>query len=303
MLALVRIVLYSSLPTISTTVAIEGLPSPVPTEPEYHTVVMPVKHANTVEPVTSATAILIYHPQTDSILYAKNHTQRLPVASLTKIMTALTSLSLYQPNDMIQVTNANEAIGQKSDLKPGQLWYMQDLLYALMLSSGNDAAVTLAQHHPGGYAAFVKEMNHQVKQLHLNDTNFTNVSGIDQENHYSTALDMAKLTLHAINSKPLFAKAVQTVRYTMISPDRSYERSLFNLNRLLDTVPGVLGVKTGTTPKAGECLVTYVVQQDQPLIIVVLNSQDRYQDTTALIDWVYTSHSWLETTILKEIAI
>jgi serine-type D-Ala-D-Ala carboxypeptidase (penicillin-binding protein 5/6) len=269
------------------------LPVPTLTHTPIKTISIPVKKHNAPELSVTAKSVVVYDPNSAEILYAKNEQSRLPMASTTKIITAITALELFDLEEKVTITNANESIGQKSDLQPGEIWTVKELLYALMLSSGNDAAVTLAQHHPEGYGYFVAAMNRVAHRHNLTNTNFTNVSGIDQENHFTTALELARITQYALEN-PTLKEIVKTPHYTLANHNGTITRQLYNLNQLLTTVEGVDGVKTGTTPGAGECLVTSISRNNRRLIIVVLGSENRYMDTKSIINWAYTYHDWID---------
>lgn len=258
------------------------LPSPAP---------IPIAQ-NIPPPEISAKGVIVTDPVSDAVLYQKNPDTILMPASTTKIMTALVALKYYAPSEIVTITDADRSIGHKAEINAGEQLTVNDLLYALMLSSGNDAAVALAQHHPDGYDQYVNLMNDYAEGIHLKNTHFTNVSGIEDTRHYTTARDLAILTKHAM-SKPTFAKIVATKTISITSIDQRFTHTFTSTNQLLGTLDGVIGVKTGWTLNAGECLVTYTVRQGQPIIVVVLNSLDRFGDSTKLIDWTYTNHQWM----------
>lgn len=259
------------------------IPSPTPA--------FPVPLLISTPPTLTAKAVVIVDDPSLEILYAKAADEHLFPASTTKIMTALISLDLYSPLDLVTVTNANESIGHKAELQPGDQFTVEDLLYALMLNSGNDAALTLAQHHPQGYSAFIEAMNQKANALGLVNTHFTNASGLENAYHYSSARDLALLTRTAL-SYPIFQKLVSTPTHKITSQSTGRVYPLKNLNQLLTSVPGVTGVKTGWTEQAGECLITTVEQNGHPLTLVLLGSQDRFGETEKLIAWVYQNTRW-----------
>jgi len=226
------------------------------------------------------------------ILYQKNPDFRLPPASTTKIMTAMITLDEYSLNEVITIDNENFSIGNKSNIKSGEKLSVESLLYALLVSSGNDAALALAQHHPKGYVEFIKLMNQKASDLHLTNTQFSNVSGVEQPTHFTTARDLSFLTREAIKN-PLFANMVSQKEMVITSIDGSISHSLTNTNQLLESVEGVLGVKTGWTYLAGECLVTHVSREGRGIITVVLASEDRFGESEKLINWSYQNHTWI----------
>jgi serine-type D-Ala-D-Ala carboxypeptidase (penicillin-binding protein 5/6) len=253
---------------------------------------IPVKIASPSALLIQAEAVIAIDPDSGSILYQKNPDKRLLPASTTKIMTALVALTDYQLDEVITITDADQSIGQRAQIQSGEQLTVQHLLYALMLPSGNDAAVALAQHYPGGYFAFVARMNQLAQTLNLQNTHFTNVSGIESPDHYSTARDLALLTKEALKNH-VFAQIVATSETTIQSLDGTKKHQLYNRNELLGNVDGVQGVKTGWTLNAGECLVTFVVRNNRPVITVVLNSPDRFGESAMLIEWLYANYNWL----------
>lgn len=258
-------------------------PTPIPLFPHPLLVSSP--------PLLTARAIVVIDDDSSEILYAKAPDERLYPASTTKIMTALVAMKEYQLDDVVAVTNANESVGHKAELVPGDQFTVTDLLYALLLNSGNDAAVTLAQHHPQGYSGFINAMNQTATELGLSNTHFTNASGLENSAHYASVRDLAILTRSAMK-EPLFKQIVSTPQYAITSLNSQRLYKLANLNQLLTTVPGVSGVKTGWTELAGECLVTTVNQDNHPLTLVILGSQDRFGETEKLIQWVYQNTRW-----------
>ncbi|OGV95792.1 hypothetical protein A2W24_03960 [Microgenomates group bacterium RBG_16_45_19] len=238
------------------------------------------------EPVLTAQAIYLFDPDSGTVLLAKNPHLRLPPASITKIMTAIVALKSYALDEPVLIKDADRSVGQTANLTAGETMSVANLLKAMLINSGNDAAVALAQHHPQGYAYFVDQMNQEALNLGLMNTHFTNVSGIDEPNHYSSAYDLAKLGYMAIQNE-MIKDIVQTQLTSVTDTSGLITHPLTNLNQLLTTVPGVLGIKTGWTQTAGECLLTYVKRDGYPLIITLLGSRDRFAETETLIDWAY----------------
>lgn len=252
---------------------------------------LPVRLNDNPAPTLTAQSVIVFDPDSNTIIFSKNAETELPMASTTKIMTALTALEAYSLDYPVTVTNANESVGSKAEIQPGETWSVLSLLYALMLPSGNDAAVALAETYPGGYTAFVNLMNDKSRALYLTHTHFTNVSGIDQPGHYSTARDLALLTQAAMKLSQ-FRTIVQTKKITLATADQSVSRTFINLNELLGEVPGVIGVKTGKSDEAGECLITYVTRDSHAIITVILGSESRFTESKSLIDWVYQTYEW-----------
>jgi D-alanyl-D-alanine carboxypeptidase len=205
-------------------------------------------------------------------------------------MTALVALDAYQLQDTIEVPNF-WIEGQKLNLKAGSTYTVSDLLYAMLLYSANDAAEVLARHYPGGRGAFIAQMNTKAQTLSLMNSHFMNPVGLDQAGHYSTARDMVRLSMIAMDN-PVFSTIVSTKEKTITSVDGTQVHVLRNINQLLGTVDGVMGVKTGWTEEARENLVTYVTRGNKHVHIALLGSQDRFGETTELITWLFSSYSW-----------
>lgn len=250
---------------------------------------MPVSHNEEV-PVTTAKSVFILDMDTGIVLYAKNPNERLMPASLTKIMTAVVSMDYYNEGTVLKVNNGASSVGSAAELQAGDSLSTEDLLFALLVPSGNDAAVTLAENYPGGYYAFVNRMNQKASDLGLINSHFTNVSGVESSNHYTSAYDIAQVAVHALR-RPQFRNIVSTKKITIKSLDGNVY-PLETTNILLGE-PGILGVKTGWTPGAGECLVTYANKYGHQIVVSVLGSEDRFGETEKLIDWVYSNYSWL----------
>ncbi|MDP3726911.1 MAG: hypothetical protein Q8Q96_01180 [bacterium] len=233
-----------------------------------------------ISPLLSAQAALILDDESSVVLFAKNDSLRFSMASTVKIMTALVALDYYKTDDVLTVLD-NNILGVKVGFGKGEKIRFEDLLYAMLLPSGNDAALTIAQNYPGGMEAFVKAMNKKAKDLHLFSTHFSDSAGLKDDGDYTTVIDLARLASTAVKNKT-FAEIVST-KYKVISSidgSRSYE--LRNLNRLLG-INGVDGIKTGFTDEAGGVLVTSAIQDGHLLIITVMKSQDRFLDTEALL--------------------
>lgn len=249
---------------------------------------MPVSK-NISAPELTATGIFITDLNTGVVLYEKNANTRLKPASLTKIMTALVAMDYFDEDSVLQVTNGQNSNGSTIKLKKGDKLIASDLLYGLLVPSGNDAAVTLAENYPGGYQAFISRMNSKVTELGLHNTHFANVSGVESENHYTSAYDITVLAKAAL-ARPQFSSIVSTQRITL----KSLKGNIYPLEttNILLGEPGIFGVKTGWTPEAGECLVILAEKENHPVIISVLNSKDRFGEAKTLFNWVYQNYTW-----------
>lgn len=268
---------------------LQTLPVSLPPLPK-----VPIITSTSDPPQLTAKAVFVYDPQSSAVLYQLNPDSRLLPASTTKIMTALVALDEYDLDDIVTVTNANQSIGHRAQLHAGERLYVKDLLKALMISSGNDAALALAQHHPLGYQEFINLMNQKADKLQLNNTHYANVSGVETLGHYSSVHDLALLTQEAMKND-FFTSVVNTQSTSITDITGTIAHQLVNINQLLGTVEGVQGVKTGWTQNAGECLVTYTNRQGNPLIVVVLGSLDRFGESQQLIEWAYQNHTWIST--------
>ena len=249
----------------------------------YERAVFPISQ-NLPPPVISARNIFIIDRNSKIVLYQKAADQQVFPASTTKMMTALVALDQYDLGREITVTTSYPE-GQNLKLTPGEKLTVNQLSYALLVQSANDAAEVLAENFAGGRAAFISAMNTKAVDLRLTATHFINPSGLDETGHYSTAADLARLADSAL-VHPEFAKIVATENAVIAT------HVLTNINQLLGKVPGVLGVKTGNTLGAGQSLVTLVDRDSHPVIIVVLGSTDRFGDSEKLINWVYSNYRW-----------
>lgn len=249
-------------------------------------------------PNVGARAVLIKDLVTDTILHQKNIDVSYPIASTTKIMTAIVASEYFKQNSILTVGTSANISGSRVGLIAGEDLTFRSLLYGMLLNSGNDAAFALAENYPGGILGFVSAMNKKVLQLDLKNTRFDNPAGFDSSNHYSSAADLAKITQEALKN-PHLARIFATKETNIVSLNKKYTHQLLNLNRLLSEVSGVLGVKTGTTQNAKENLVTLVEREGHRALLVVLGSSDRFGETTKLIDWTYANFTWPETEKLR----
>lgn len=252
---------------------------------------IPPYNKNIPPPSFSAKAILVKDLASEAILYQKDANTPLPIASTTKIMTALVASEYFRPNSVLTVKVGAATTGAKVGLLPGEDLTFRSLLYGMLLSSGNDAAYTLAEHYPGGVLGFVHAMNKKAIDLNLQNTHFDNPAGFDNPKHFSSAYDLAIITEEALKSSQL-TRIFATKQTSIVSLDKKYTHRLSNLNRLLSQVRGVLGVKTGYTKEAKENLVTYVDRDGHQILTVVLGSDDRFGESTKLIEWVYENFIW-----------
>lgn len=237
-------------------------------------------------PDISAEAGVVYDMTTNQLLFAKSATKRLPMASLTKIMTAIVSLE-HPRDDDSYIVSQQALVGEDSmGLSVGEKLTLSDLLYGLILNSGNDAAETLATNFPTGRDGFITAMNEKVATLGLSDTHFSNPTGLQGDgDQYTTPRDLLVMTRYALVHFALFRDVAATFDYTIPAANAHKAYYLENETNLITSYPGVKGVKTGYTPEAGLCLVTYLDYGGHQILGVILNSSDRRDDMKDLLDY------------------
>jgi len=244
-------------------------------------------------PKQMGTAELIMDEATGKVVYQRNANNRVAPASTTKIMTAIVALEQGNLTDTITITNDHMVEGSIMGLLPGDVVTLEDLLWGLLLPSGNDAALAIADLvGKGSVEYFVFLMNEKVAELGLQDTNFTNPHGLDEDGHYSSAYDLAVMGRYAM-SKPVFAEMVATQR-KVVQANRTL--ILDNTNQLLRQQGlnvKVGGIKTGFTENAGDCLVAAVERNGRQMIIVVMGSQGRVQAAKQLADYAFSNFTWV----------
>lgn len=253
---------------------------------------------NVLPPTLSARAVLVKDLETNTILYQKDASTPLPIASTTKIMTALVASEYFKQNTALTVGTSANISGSKVGLIKGEDLSFRSLLYGMLLNSGNDAAFAIAENYPGGVLGFVSSMNKKAMDLSLKNTHFDNPAGFDSSNHFSSAADLAKITEEALKNYQL-ARIFATRETNIVSLDKKYTHQLLNLNKLLSSINGVLGVKTGTTQQAKENLVTLVERNGHKVLLVTLGSDDRFGETTRMIDWTYLNFTWPQTETVR----
>ena len=238
-------------------------------------------------PTVSAESAVLYDPLTNTMIFEKAADTRRGMASTTKIMTALVALEQYEQTQTVEIRREWCGIeGSSMYLQTGETVTVSDLLYGLLLASGNDAATALAGMDPKGQAGFVEKMNRKAAELGLTSTHFDNPSGLDGESHYTTALELAKLTAHAMQN-PDFARIVGTKTV------KTAGRTLKNHNRLLSEIDAC-GVKTGFTKACGRCLVSAKAQNGRMLICITLNAPNDWQDHKVLYDYGFSRYQWYD---------
>lgn len=253
-----------------------GGPAPVPPPPR----------------LTAAAAILMDW-ETGQILYEKNALQKRPPASTTKVLTAILALERARLDDLVTISSrAARVPGSSMHVRAGETYTLRELLYGLLLHSGNDAAVAIAEHVAGSVEAFAQLMNEKARAIGARSSHFLNPHGLHQPGHYSTAYDLALITRYALEN-PVFAEVVRQRSAEVLVGEEV--RSLRNTNRLLWMYEGADGVKTGTTSAAGACLIASATQSDpesflpQKLVTVVLDADGRWRDSIRLLEWGFAN--------------
>lgn len=231
----------------------------------------------------SAQYACVIDTQTGRVIYEKNAYSRHSMASTTKIMTALVALENSNLNDIVTVSkNAAGVEGTSLYLKAGEKISMEDLLYGLMLQSGNDAAIAIAEHIAGSTEEFALLMTSRAKNIGAKNTVFKNPNGLDEDGHHTTAYDLALITQQALKND-MFTKIVATKSKTI----KNGTQTVTNHNKMLSMYPGCIGVKTGFTKKTGRCLVTAAEREGIKVIAVTLNAPDDWNDHKNMLNYAF----------------
>jgi D-alanyl-D-alanine carboxypeptidase (penicillin-binding protein 5/6) len=285
--------LYAAISLGTTDVSLEP---PAPTTSYEQTLpasLIPVKKEHSVEPVIEAQSVMVVDFDSGTILYEKNSNEKLQIASITKLMTAIVALEEGNLDDYVAISSkAALTEGSKVWLLGGEEITLRNLLYAVLIHSGNDAAVAVAQHIGGDVDTFVKKMNTKAKKLGLRSTHFENPIGFDAKSNYSTVYDLTLLARYAYR-KPFIRKAAQTSSMTIESTDGGITHEISSTNDLLNSFLNVLGLKTGHTEAAGLCFVSIIENENgNKIITVLLNSPARFTETKRLASWTFKSYTW-----------
>ncbi len=245
-------------------------------------------------PDISAKSYVLADAKTGEVIFSHNENSRMPIASTTKVMTCLVALENSKLDDVVTVSAESTGIeGSSIYLYEGEKITVEDLLYALMLESANDSAVCLAEHISGSVDGFSKLMNEKASELGLKNSCFANPHGLEDPEHYSTALDMSRVWCEAMKNET-FRKIVATKTYKIeLGSDDGY-RFLSNHNRLLKTFEPCIGGKTGYTKTAGRCLISAVEQNGVELVMVTLNDPNDWADHKALMEYALSLYTTME---------
>ncbi len=243
---------------------------------------------------TSARAAYVMEMQTGRVLFAYHENERLPMASTTKVMTALLALERGNLDDMVITTDqAYGAPGTSIYLSRGEQLTLEQMLYGLLISSGNDAAIAIAEHIGGSVDDFCTLMNQRAVELGAKNTHFVNPNGLPAKDHYTTAEDLTRIAAEAMKN-PIFREIVSTCRASIPWEGREYLRVLKNKNALLTDYEGATGIKTGFTRAAGRCLVFGARRGEMELVGVVLNCPGWFQEAENLLDDCFAQYTWFE---------
>lgn len=241
-------------------------------------------------PGTNAQAASLIDVTSGRILYSHHGDAEMPVASLTKIMTAIVAIEHGKLNEVVSVSkNAYRKEGSSIYLELGEEMTLENMLYGLMLRSGNDAATAIAEHVGGSEEGFVHLMNEKVKMLGLKHTQFQNPHGLDAKGHYSSANDLAVITAYSLQN-PVFKEIVKTPSKKAPNPNNPWDYKWDNKNKMLHFYEGADGVKTGYTKIARRCLVSSATRAGQQLAVVTLNDGDDWNDHQKLLDYGFAHY-------------
>jgi D-alanyl-D-alanine carboxypeptidase len=233
-------------------------------------------------PEVSAEGIYLVDLPSFTPIFSRNENLKLFPASTTKIMTALVAYDVYKPDQVITVKKTITD-GQVMGLVIGEKITVENILYGMLVYSGNDAAYVLADNY--GYDKFITLMNEKATALGMKNSHFSNPNGLDSGSQYSTAFDLS-LAGRELLKNPYLSKIVSTKEITISDVDFKYFHQLTNVNKLLGEIQGLGGLKTGYTENAGENLISFYKKNDHQFVIVILKSLDRFNDTRNIITWI-----------------
>ncbi len=269
--------------------------SAVAKEPEVPQSFKPTRDWSLAEPeinANSAICVEVSETNNDKVLFNKGEAKKLPIASLTKLMTALVAIKNNDLNSLAVVSeNAIAEEGEQGVLKAGEVFSVNSLLHLALIESSNDAAYALAEMN--GVDNFIDLMNREAKALGLVSTRFNDVAGLDSGS-YSSSEDLVKLTKYIIKNYPLIWQILSKNNYKLYQSDGSFHHELINTNELLGQIPDIVGGKTGKTIQAKGCLLLVLnnPQNNDYLIYIILGSDDRFGEMQKLIDWVNKAYKW-----------
>jgi len=280
-------------PTATPTALSTATPTHTPTVTPTPTPLGPTKTGDAAVPSLGSQAVVMMDADSGAILYQYNpHTRREP-ASVTKIMTAIIAIERGNLKQRIKAdydpTPLTEQDSSMMWINPGETVTLEDLLYGLLLPSGNDAAVLIAKDIAGSEEAFVALMNQKAQELGMHDTHYINPHGLHANGHYTTAYDLAILARYAMRN-PTFREIVKAKSWDVHADDRTW--TVYNLNKLLFEYPDADGIKIGYNDQAGKTIVGSVDHGGHDVFVVLLGSWDLWADSEALYDWAFANYTW-----------
>ncbi|PIZ01035.1 hypothetical protein COY62_00495 [bacterium (Candidatus Howlettbacteria) CG_4_10_14_0_8_um_filter_40_9] len=258
--------------------------------PEYVLSPLPYKKSGYTNFTQSAKAVKAIDLSTNKTFFEKNPSEKLEVASLTKLMTAVIAVENIKTDEVITVPTLKNMPGESTmGLVAGEKIKMGELLHGILIHSAGDAAYTLAVHISKTEDEFVKLMNKRAEEMMLENTHFSNASGYIGTENYSSAQDLLNLTRLLLNNAEL--KKIVSMRRYQAKNEAGKAYDLETTNKLLDNVK-IFGIKTGYTPQAGECLITLAKENNHEILTIVLGSPNRFGETNNLVSWVYSNWGW-----------
>lgn len=274
----------------STATPIPPTPTPLPPTPTA-TPGAPIRTGAAAPPNVQAWSIVVVDEGSGALLYSRDPHRHLAPASVTKIFTALVALRYGNPSQQIHVQFDQSQLYDSTlmGLKAGDTFTLEDLLYGLMLPSGNDAALAIANAIGGNETHFVEMMNAEAQDLGLHDSHFVNPHGLDADGHYTSAYDLAMAARHGMTHYPEFRK-LAAAKLWQVHGTRTYW--LYNLNRFLLDYPGADGVKIGYTDNAGKTIVASATRNGHRVYVVLLHCGDIVNDSVPLFNWVFNNFTW-----------
>lgn len=254
----------------------------------------PVRDTGIPEPQLDANAAMLVHLESGRVLYEKNPSLPVPIASLTKLLSALVVVDLFDPSEIVTIASSSIRVdGQKQTLYLGERILVTDLMSMMLVESSNDAAYALAAYAQGQGIDFITKMNQKAFALGMQDCQFTDPAGLD-DNAYCTARDLVRLVKSALQTAPQLWPIMAQSQLLVRSADGKIVHEVKNTDELLGQIPGVVGGKTGYTDGALGCLVLVVKLsgKDDTLISIVLGSRARFADTKSLVSWGQRAYRW-----------
>lgn len=255
---------------------------------------LPIQVGAIQKPPKNASSAVIIDAHSSRVLWGYHMDDEREMASTTKIMTAIVAIENGCLSDIVTADSDTVKVeGSSIWLEEGEQLTLEALLYGLMLSSGNDAAETIAKHVGGTEEQFIQMMNEKASELGMTHSHFENPHGLHHENHYTSARDLAVLAAYALRNET-FKTITSTQKKRIDWPGHEWDRVLNNKNKLLKQLDGAIGVKTGYTKKAGRCLVAAAEREDERYVAVVLNCGPMFEDCTSMIEYAFATYDMID---------